>query len=177
TFPSFRPQPRGTPHHRFLPPRQRDALLPGFTTLVQARRRTPPNQVRHPTDRQFASGCSPPRLAATQLPSATELWPTPAGTSTLQIARPRGRTLNRSRGSRLQASAAISCAAGSAMLLSEAIRLVHRQEQNHEPIDSRRLPTSSAHDRGHAPTQARRQDADRLCPRRTTLGRLPAPLA
>ena len=60
----------------YLPP-QRAALLPGFATLVQARRHTPPKQVRYPTDRQFASGYSPPRLATTQLPSATELWPTP----------------------------------------------------------------------------------------------------
>jgi hypothetical protein len=80
------------------PPHQRDALIPDFATLVQARRCTPPKQVRHPTDRQFASGYSPPRLATTQFPSATELWPTPTGTYTLQIARPRGRTLNRSRG-------------------------------------------------------------------------------
>ena len=80
------------------PPRQRAALIRGFATLVQARRHTPPKQVRHPTDQQFASGYSPPRLATTQLPSATELWPTPTGTCTLQMARPHGRTLNRSRG-------------------------------------------------------------------------------
>ena len=43
--------------------------------------------------------------------------------------------LNRSRGSRMRASVAVRCAAGSAMLTSEAIRLVLRQEQNHEPID------------------------------------------
>jgi hypothetical protein len=36
-----------------------------------------------------------PELATTQLPSATELWPTPTGTFTLQVARPHGRTLNR----------------------------------------------------------------------------------
>src|SRR5215212_4689643 len=68
------------------PPRQRDALFPGFATLVQARRSTPPKQVRYPTDRQFASGYSPPRLTTTQLPSATELWPTQTGTCTLQVA-------------------------------------------------------------------------------------------
>ena len=39
------------------------------------------------------SGYSPPRLTTTQLPSATELWPTPTGTCTLQMARPHGRTL------------------------------------------------------------------------------------
>jgi len=95
TFPSFRPQTRGTPHRRFYSPPQRDVLLPGFATLVQARRNTPPKQVRYPTDRQFASGYYPPRLTTTQLPSATELWPTPTGTYTLQIARFHGRTLNR----------------------------------------------------------------------------------
>ena len=77
------------------PPLQRAVLLPGFATLVQARRHTPPKQVRYPTDRQFASGYSPPRLTTTQLPSAMELWPTPTGTCTLQVARPHGRTLNR----------------------------------------------------------------------------------
>ena len=30
-----------------------------------------PNRVRYPTDCMFASGCSPPRFTATQLPSAT----------------------------------------------------------------------------------------------------------
>ncbi len=38
----------------------------------QARHSFTPNQVRHPTDCRFTSGCSPPRLAATQLPSITE---------------------------------------------------------------------------------------------------------
>jgi hypothetical protein len=76
------------------PPPQRAALFPGFATWVQARRQTPPKQVRYPTDRQFASGYSPPRLAATQLPSATESRLSPAGTSTPQVARPRGRTPN-----------------------------------------------------------------------------------
>jgi NitT/TauT family transport system substrate-binding protein len=59
----------------------------------QARRSSPPNRVRHPTDQQFASGCSPPRLAATQLPSATELWPTPTRTFTVLMWRPHGRTI------------------------------------------------------------------------------------
>src|ERR1019366_9179191 len=93
--------PSSTPWSATSPlgsPPQRDVLLPGFATLVQARRNTPPKQVHHPTDRQFASGYYPPRLATTQLPSATELWPTPTGTFTLQIARIHGRTLNRSRG-------------------------------------------------------------------------------
>src|ERR1035441_10700715 len=63
-------------------PPQRDVLFPVFAALVQAHRNTPPKQVRHPTDRQFASGYSPPRFATTQLPSATELWPTPDRKST-----------------------------------------------------------------------------------------------
>lgn len=71
TFLSFRLQPRGLPDHR-LPPRQRDQRVSDFAMNEQARRSSPPNRVRYPTDRHFASGCSPPRLAATQLPSATE---------------------------------------------------------------------------------------------------------
>jgi len=60
----------------FTLPAQRDRL-PGiisgldFTLNEQARRNVRPNRVRHPTDCMFASGCSPPRLTATQLPSAT----------------------------------------------------------------------------------------------------------
>ena len=45
--------------------------VPGFTLHLQARRYTPPNRVRHPAGYPFASGCFPPRLAATQLPLAT----------------------------------------------------------------------------------------------------------
>jgi hypothetical protein len=45
----------------------------GFTLHEEARRTTRPNRVRYPTDCIFASGCSPPRLTATQLPSATEI--------------------------------------------------------------------------------------------------------
>src|SRR5690625_4778336 len=37
----------------------------------RARQDTPPNRVRSPTGCPFAAGCSPPRLAATQLPLAT----------------------------------------------------------------------------------------------------------
>jgi hypothetical protein len=40
---------------------------------------TPPNRIRHPTGCSFASGCSPPRLTTTQLPSATHVV-TPHGT-------------------------------------------------------------------------------------------------
>ena len=98
TFPSFRLQPRRAPRHRFLPqgdvaPLQRIGLLPGFAMESQARRSTTPNRVRHPTGRQFASACSPPRLAATQLPSATELWHTPTRTCTVLIWRHHGRTI------------------------------------------------------------------------------------
>jgi hypothetical protein len=44
---------------------------PGFAKHEEARRYVPPNRVRYPTGCSFASGCSPPRLTATQLPSAT----------------------------------------------------------------------------------------------------------
>jgi hypothetical protein len=91
TFLSFRLQPRGLPDHR-LPPRQRDQRVSNFAMNEQARRSSPPNRVRSPTDQHFASGCSPPRLAATQLPSATELWLSPARTFTVLMWRPHGRT-------------------------------------------------------------------------------------
>jgi hypothetical protein len=42
----------------------------GFTFNEQARRHVRPKRVRFTTDCKFASGCSPPRLTATQLPSA-----------------------------------------------------------------------------------------------------------
>ena len=71
TFLSFRLQPRGLPDHR-LPPRQRDPRVSDFAMYEQARRSSPPNRVCQPTDRLFASGCFPPRLTATQLPSASE---------------------------------------------------------------------------------------------------------
>ena len=43
---------------------------PDFTMNEQARRNTRLNRVSHRTDCKFASGCPPPRLATTQLPSA-----------------------------------------------------------------------------------------------------------
>src|SRR5215471_8168936 len=58
----------------------------------QARRSSPPSRVRSPTDRQFASGCSPRRFGPTQLPSATELWHTPARTFTVLMWCLHGRT-------------------------------------------------------------------------------------
>ncbi|VFM97547.1 MAG: hypothetical protein BECKG1743D_GA0114223_102421 [Candidatus Kentron sp. G] len=45
----------------------------------EARHYIPPNRVRYPTDCLFASGCSPPHLTVTQLPSASESWHTPVG--------------------------------------------------------------------------------------------------
>jgi hypothetical protein len=65
-------------------PTQRDrlpGLYPGldFTLNPQARRYARPNRVRYPTDCMFASGCSPPRLAATQLPLATGSGHLPEG--------------------------------------------------------------------------------------------------
>ena len=63
TFLSFRLQPPRLPEHR-LPPRQRVQRVSDFAMNEQARRSSPPNRVRHPTDRQFASGCSPRRLGA-----------------------------------------------------------------------------------------------------------------
>jgi hypothetical protein len=44
----------------------------GFALRTQARHSDWPNRVRYPIDQQFVSGCSPPRLAATQLPSTIE---------------------------------------------------------------------------------------------------------
>ena len=92
------PSDRSAPNHvmppldRLVSPAQRRARVSGFATRSQARRNTPPNRVRHPTDRPFASGYSPPRLATTQLPSATELWHTRTRTLTVQTMRPHGRT-------------------------------------------------------------------------------------
>ena len=73
-FRTSRPQPRRAPERRF--PSHLSASVgphqgPGFAMRSQARRHRPPNRVRHPTGYPFASGCSPPRLAATQLPSAS----------------------------------------------------------------------------------------------------------
>src|SRR5262245_60983950 len=62
-----------------------------------------PNRVRSPTDRQFAYGCSPPRLATTQLPSATEPWHTPTRTFTVLMWRTHRRTHSRRVLSEIQA--------------------------------------------------------------------------
>jgi hypothetical protein len=73
-------------------PNQRDHCVSDFAITLQARRRSPPNRVRHPTDRQFAFRCSPPRIAATQLRSATGPWHSPARTSTVLCVCARERT-------------------------------------------------------------------------------------
>jgi hypothetical protein len=85
-------------------PTQRDrlpGLCPGlgFTLNPQAHRYARPNRVRYPTDCMFASGCSPPRLTATQLPLATQERASPGeGTSTPLIAPGPRRTDARFRG-------------------------------------------------------------------------------
>jgi len=91
-FPTFRLQPRGAPQHRFDRHFQRAEHVPDFAMNEQARRHTPPNRVRYPADCQFASGYSPPRLATTQLPSASGSWLAPARTYTMLFARLHGRT-------------------------------------------------------------------------------------
>ena len=58
---------------------QRVRCVSGFAITEQARRRSPPNRVRFTADCRFASGCSPPRLTATQFPSATGPWLTRHG--------------------------------------------------------------------------------------------------
>ena len=85
-------------------PTQRDRLpgpCPGlgFTLNPQAHRYARPNRVRYPTDCMFASGCSPPRLTATQLPLATQERASPGeGTSTPLIAPASRRTDSHFRG-------------------------------------------------------------------------------
>src|SRR5262245_37076037 len=92
-FLSFRLQPRGLPGHRFSHHASVPSDFSDFALESQARRSSPPNRVRSPTDQQFASGCSPHCLTTTQLPSATELWHTPTRTFTVLMWRPHGRTI------------------------------------------------------------------------------------
>ena len=75
----------------------------------QARRYIPPNQVRYPADRQFASSCSPPRLATTQLLSASGSWLAPARTSTVLCVRLHGRTRSGERRNPTNGSAKSEC--------------------------------------------------------------------
>ena len=51
---------------------QRVRLVPGFALNEQARHAVPPNRVRFATGCPFASSCSPPRIAATQLLSTSQ---------------------------------------------------------------------------------------------------------
>ena len=90
-FQASRPQPRHAPERRFISRLSAFGFL-GFAMNEQARHATPPNQVRHPTGYSFASGYSPPRLATTQLPSATLLRFTMTRTCTVPTKRPHGRT-------------------------------------------------------------------------------------
>src|SRR5713226_5879 len=90
-FPTFRPHPRWLSRGRFVRRLSAEGLFQASTN-EQARHSPPPNQVRYPTDCQFTSGCSPPRLTATQSPSITELRPTPERTHTVLSKRPHGRT-------------------------------------------------------------------------------------
>ena len=63
------------PGHRFVSHVGSVSVGARWSRLRHSDRRladtTPPKRVRHPTGCSFASGCSPPRLAATQLPSAS----------------------------------------------------------------------------------------------------------
>ena len=81
SFPGAQPDPRFIHHRNGISEFQ---TSPRMSKLVAD---MPPNRVRYPTDHHFASGCSPPRLMATQLPSATWLWFTMARTSTVLIKR------------------------------------------------------------------------------------------
>jgi len=89
---AFRHQPPGAPCHRFFAARPADrppGLNPGldFALGLQAHRYARPNRVRHPTDCMFTSGCSPPHLAAAQLPLATRERASPGeGTFTPLVA-------------------------------------------------------------------------------------------
>ena len=56
-----------------LPVTERVALCMGFARPPKARRTTRPKRVRYPAGCSFASGCFPPRITATQLPSATKV--------------------------------------------------------------------------------------------------------
>jgi len=68
------------------PMRFRLRLLPAGSPSL------PAESSSSPADRQFASGCSPPHLTMTQLPSATESWLTPTRTCTVLCTRLHGRT-------------------------------------------------------------------------------------
>ena len=71
-----RPQPRHDLRMSLSqsPQRARSGLAtqasPSMSRLAKS---PPPKRVRYPTGCSFASGCSPPRIAATQLPPATQV--------------------------------------------------------------------------------------------------------
>jgi hypothetical protein len=98
TFPSFRLQPRDVSTHRFSHHSSVSSEFQASPFSWRLANNIPPNRVRYPADRQFASGCFPPRLTTTQLPSATELWHTPTWTCTMLINRHHGRTTEPLRG-------------------------------------------------------------------------------
>ena len=68
-------QPPHAPHRRFCTLPLSSMGFPrtglGFATVPQARRDMRPNRVRPPADWSLTSGCSPPRLTATQFPSVS----------------------------------------------------------------------------------------------------------
>ena len=92
TLPNVPPPTTRVTRISLCTPSQRIRCVSGFAFSQPARRHSPPNRVRLPADRQFASGCSPPRLAATQLPSATGSWLTLTRTLTVLCARLHERT-------------------------------------------------------------------------------------
>ena len=73
TFLMFHPQPRYAPDPRFIHHRNGISVFQTSPRMSKLVADMPPNRVHYPTDHHFASGCSPPRLMATQLPSATWL--------------------------------------------------------------------------------------------------------
>ncbi len=95
TLPNVPPPTTRVTRISLCTPSQRIRCVSGFAFSQPARRHSPPNRVRLPADRQFASGCSPPRLAATQLPSATGPWLTLTRTLTVLCARLHERTGSR----------------------------------------------------------------------------------
>ena len=74
----------------------------GFAIAQQARHGDRPNRVRHPPDCSFTSGCFPPLLAETQLPSVTGLQTIPR----------QGRFTLLARCARERTSAALPCRFG-----------------------------------------------------------------
>ena len=87
TFLMLRPQPRYAPDPRFILHRNGISEFQTSPRMSKLVANMPPNRVRSSTDHHFASGCSPPCLMATQLPSATWLWFTMARTSTVLVKR------------------------------------------------------------------------------------------